>query len=90
MVLRDADGRWPLSNKQAASLQMGPRWWHYLSSGMEPGERCWERVGARLGHSGVQWRAWPGLEGWWCYVGSELLASDWFARGWHLRPNPDT
>lgn len=36
--LWDADRRYPISNKQAGSLQMGPRWWHYLSSGMEPGE----------------------------------------------------
>lgn len=37
MFLWDADGRYPISNKQAGSLQMGPRWWHYLSNGMSQG-----------------------------------------------------
>lgn len=42
--------RWemPLSNKQAGSLQMGPRWRHYLSRGMEPGEMCWEGWGPEV------------------------------------------
>lgn len=71
VLLRDADGRCSLSNQWAGSLQMGPRWWHYLSSGMEPGEGCWERVGARLGQPSVPWRAWPRPEGW-CPVDSEL------------------
>lgn len=73
MFLQDPDGRCPLSNKQAGSSQMRPRWWHYLSTWMEPGEGCWVRVGASLGQPCVWRRVWPGLEGW-CYIGSELLA----------------
>lgn len=88
MLLGDTDGRYPLSNKQAGSLQMGPRWWHYLSSGMEAGEGYWERVGARRGQPNVRWRAWPSLEGQF-RVGSELLACDTFGQSWHHWPNPD-
>ena len=73
--LWDADRRYPISNKQAGSLQMGPRWWHYLSSGMEPGEGLLERVGTRLGWPNVQWRAWPRPERW-SHAGSELPAQD--------------
>lgn len=77
MLLQDADGRCPLSNKWAGFLQMGPRWWHYLRSEMEPGEGCWEKVGARLGQPSVHWKARPKLEGW-CCVDSELLTCDRF------------
>lgn len=88
MFLQDPDGRCPLSNKQAGSSQMRPRWWHYLSTGIEPGEGCWARVGASLGQPCVWWRAWPGLEGW-CYVDSNY----WPAAGLLKvapSPNPDT
>lgn len=51
MLLWDTDGRGHLSDKRAGSLQTGPRWWQCLSSGMEPGERCWEREVASLGQS---------------------------------------
>lgn len=78
------------SNKWAGSLQMGPRWWHYLSSGMEPREGCWERVGARLGQPSVPWRAGLRPEGW-CRVDSELWPATGLAEvgTLALTPAPD-
>lgn len=88
MFLWHADGRCPLSNKQAGSLQMGPRWWHYLSS-------AWSQGGV-LGEGGSQaWSAKCSMEsvakaGGMVQQGSELLACDKFGQICHHCPDPGT
>ena len=76
MLLRGADGRCPLSNNQAGSLQTGP-----VGGISEPWDGArgdvLAGVGAGCGQPSVHWTARPELEGL-CHMDSELLVCDRF------------